>query len=136
VSVCFVDFLTVCRTSLPRWLRLSACMSLLTLRPFFCLSAPVWYVHVCLCVRRHLMRGCEKAHSIAWNPHKMMHLPLQCSILLVRQPGCLNGATGKPAKYLFHEKTGLGEDMSLKTLQCGRKGDGLKLGLCWRVLGR
>mmetsp|Transcript_10368 Transcript_10368/g.26094 ORF Transcript_10368/g.26094 Transcript_10368/m.26094 type:complete len:498 (+) Transcript_10368:73-1566(+) len=85
---------------------------------------------------RHLMNGCQHAHSLAWNPHKMMHLPLQCSVLLVRPPGCLNGVTGKPAAYLFHAKSSLGEDISLKTLQCGRKGDGLKLWLCWRVLGR
>ncbi len=36
---------------------------------------------------RHLMRGCELSDSLAWNPHKLMGLPLQCSAFLTTHKG-------------------------------------------------
>lgn len=42
---------------------------------------------------RHLMKGCELSDSLAWNPHKLMGLPLQCSAFLTTHRGqkCLEG---------------------------------------------
>ncbi len=39
---------------------------------------------------RGLLAGAERADSFAWNAHKMMGVPLQCSALLVRQRGRLD----------------------------------------------
>ena len=36
---------------------------------------------------RHLMKGCELSDSLAWNPHKLMGLPLQCSAFLTTHKG-------------------------------------------------
>lgn len=38
---------------------------------------------------KHLMAGCELADSVAWNPHKMLGIGLQCSCILVKQRGLL-----------------------------------------------
>ena len=38
---------------------------------------------------RHVMKGAEMADSLAWNPHKLMGLPLQCSAFLTRHKGRL-----------------------------------------------
>lgn len=42
--------------------------------------------------QRHIMKGAEKADSVAWNPHKLMGLPLQCSAFLTRHKGVLSSA--------------------------------------------
>ena len=36
---------------------------------------------------RHLVKGCELSDSLAWNPHKLMGLPLQCSAFLTTHKG-------------------------------------------------
>jgi len=82
---------------------------------------------------KHLMKGCERADSISWNPHKMLSVPLQCSVLLVKEHGHLVNMFTKQAEYLFH---GNSMDMSTKTPQCGRKPDAFKLWLCWKRHGR
>ncbi|XP_054610879.1 glutamate decarboxylase 1 isoform X2 [Dunckerocampus dactyliophorus] len=38
---------------------------------------------------RHRMKlqGIERAWSVTWNPHKMMSVPLQCSVMLIKKKG-------------------------------------------------
>ena len=84
---------------------------------------------------RHLMRGCERADSVTWNPHKMMGLPLACSALLVREKGRLAITNAMDADYLFHDSEGSGCDLGDLSLQCGRRVDALKLWLSWQALG-
>ena len=36
---------------------------------------------------RHLMKGSQLSDSLAWNPHKLMGLPLQCSAFLTTHKG-------------------------------------------------
>ena len=33
---------------------------------------------------KHLMKGCSKAHSLAWNAHKMLNIPLTSSIIMIK----------------------------------------------------
>lgn len=98
----------------------------------------------------HKMAGSEHADSIAINPHKMMGTPLTCSFLLGKDMRIFHKANTLPAGYLFH---GSGEDESESpengeqtadeevwdladlTLQCGRRGDSLKLALSWIYYG-
>ena len=85
---------------------------------------------------RHLLQGLDKADSFAWNAHKLMGLPLMCSILLVREKGHLwktNSVSG--TDYIFHDEAYGAHDLGPKSLQCGRKVDTLKLWLSWKYYG-
>jgi sulfinoalanine decarboxylase len=85
---------------------------------------------------RHLMAGVERCDSIAWNPHKMMGIPLQCSAFLVRHPDILKPAHAYGAKYLFQkDKLNANLDTGDKSVQCGRKVDVLKLWMAWALAG-
>jgi glutamate/tyrosine decarboxylase-like PLP-dependent enzyme len=85
---------------------------------------------------RGLLEGLDKADSFTWNAHKLMGLPLICSILLVREQGHLlrtNSVTG--TDYIFHEEAYGALDLGPMSLQCGRKVDALKLWLSWKYYG-
>jgi len=79
--------------------------------------------------------GSHLADSIAINPHKMMGVPLTCSFLLGADMRQFHQSNSMPASYLFHSPglTSREEvyDLADLTLQCGRRGDSLKLYLSW-----
>jgi glutamate/tyrosine decarboxylase-like PLP-dependent enzyme len=107
--------------------------------------------------------GAGLADSIAINPHKMMGVPITCSFLLAKDLRQFHMANTLPAGYLFHGNedgdvpNGAGGDSDLVaeegfrndeeeawkepndladlTLQCGRRGDSLKLFLSWQYYG-
>ncbi|KAG9233005.1 glutamate decarboxylase-like protein-like protein 1 [Amylocarpus encephaloides] len=86
----------------------------------------------------HKMEGSELADSIAMNPHKMLNVPLTCSFLLGPDMQVFHKANTLPAGYLFHsddpDSSAANEevwDLADLTLQCGRRGDSLKLALSW-----
>lgn len=83
---------------------------------------------------RSLLDGVETADSFAWNPHKMMGVPLQASALLVARPGTLAASLDESADYLFQSD---GEDLNPghRSIQCGRRNDALKLWAAWQHLG-
>lgn len=83
---------------------------------------------------RSRLRGIERARSIAWDPHKMMLLPLAAGLLLVRDERVLESAFSQRAPYLFHG--GDGErvwDQGVRSFQCSRRADVIKL---WVALQR
>ena len=84
---------------------------------------------------RHRVRGLERARSLAWDPHKMMLLPLSAGMVLVRDEADLAGAFAQRAPYLFHEAQADGRswDLGPRSFQCSRRGDALKL---WVALQR
>ncbi|CAG8938249.1 unnamed protein product [Penicillium salamii] len=53
---------------------------------------------------RHLIKGSELADSIAFNPHKMLGVPLVCAFLLTNDLRTLWLANQLSAGYLFHDK--------------------------------
>ncbi len=55
---------------------------------------------------RASVAGIHRARSIAWDPHKMMLLPLAASVVLVRDERDLEAAFAQRAPYLFHEGHG------------------------------
>jgi glutamate decarboxylase len=87
--------------------------------------------------QKHKLAGSELADSLAVNPHKMMGVPLTCSFLLAQDLTKFHKANTLPAGYLFHEEQNGGEvwDLADLTLQCGRRGDSLKLALAWIYYG-
>lgn len=77
---------------------------------------------------RHRVRGLSGARSIAWDPHKMMLLPLSAGVVLVREERDLESAFAQRAPYLFHG--GDGErvwDQGVRSFLCSRRADVLKL---------
>ena len=86
---------------------------------------------------KHKMEGAHLADSLAVNPHKMMGVPVTCSFLLGPDLTKFHKANTLPAGYLFHEDNVGGEvwDLADLTLQCGRRGDSLKLALSWIYYG-
>lgn len=89
---------------------------------------------------REGLRGAELADSVAVNPHKMLNVPVTCSFLLGPDVRVFHAANRTDAPYLFHggdddEEDGAADDelwdLADLTLQCGRRGDALKLALAW-----
>lgn len=103
------------------------------------------------------LAGSHLANSLTVNPHKMMNVPVTCSFLLTNDLSVFHRANTLPAGYLFHgpdtsdygveaeaaanlteEKEEEYEevwDLADLTLQCGRRGDSLKLALSWIYYG-
>lgn len=85
---------------------------------------------------KHLMKGAERADSFCWNPHKLLGIPLQCSIVLSKHAGSFMAANSYKADYLFQpDKLDSEADLGDRTIQCGRKSDALKLWLAWKYRG-
>eukprot|EP00746_Dinoflagellata_sp_MGD_P007409 gnl/MRDRNA2_/MRDRNA2_114645_c0_seq1.p1 gnl/MRDRNA2_/MRDRNA2_114645_c0~~gnl/MRDRNA2_/MRDRNA2_114645_c0_seq1.p1 ORF type:complete len:511 (+),score=93.97 gnl/MRDRNA2_/MRDRNA2_114645_c0_seq1:1-1533(+) len=85
---------------------------------------------------RYLMSGVELADSIAWNPHKMSGLTLQCCAFVTKHEHILAKTNGTKAAYLFQpDKLNTDLDSGDKTIQCGRKTDMFKLWLSWKAKG-
>lgn len=94
---------------------------------------------------RHKLDGAEFADSLTVNPHKMLNVPIVCSFLLTNDLSVFKEANTLPAGYLFHggdnpedteEENKEYWDLADLTLQCGRRGDALKLALSWVYYGR
>ncbi len=84
---------------------------------------------------RQLAKGIERAQSIAWDPHKMMLMPLAAGAVLLRDERRLEAAFLQQAPYLFHG-SGTAErrwDQGTRSAQCSRRMDALKL---WVALQR
>ncbi|KAL7797255.1 pyridoxal phosphate-dependent transferase [Trichoderma ceciliae] len=82
------------------------------------------------------MKGSHLADSLTVNPHKMLNAPCTCSLLLGPDMRIFQRANSTAAGYLFHS----GDDdeiwdMADLTLQCGRRGDTLKIALAWLYYG-
>jgi glutamate/tyrosine decarboxylase-like PLP-dependent enzyme len=85
---------------------------------------------------RHLMNGIEKTDSFAWNPHKLMNIPLVCSVLLVKNQDTLyQNITDINTDYIFHDIDAV-EDLGKKSIQCGRRVDAVKLWFAWKYFGK
>jgi L-2,4-diaminobutyrate decarboxylase len=86
---------------------------------------------------RGRLRGIERADSVAWDPHKMMFMPISLGAIFVRDRRHLDSAFQQSAPYLFHPRAGeaRSHDAGRRTLQCSRRFDALKLWLTLRHHG-
>ncbi|KAL7951413.1 pyridoxal phosphate-dependent transferase [Trichoderma barbatum] len=86
--------------------------------------------------QRWKMKGSHLADSLTVNPHKMLNAPVTCSLLLGPDMRIFQQANSTSAGYLFH---GSDDDeiwdLADLTLQCGRRGDTLKVALAWLYYG-
>lgn len=85
--------------------------------------------------RRALLKGIERADSIAFDPHKMMFMPLVAGALLVRQGERLRGAFEQNAPYLFSPVRREVADVGPFTIACSQRFDALKAWLVWKAYG-
>lgn len=81
---------------------------------------------------RPLFNGVELADSIVTNPHKWLFVPVDCSLLFVRDPVLLRRAFSIVPAYLTTTETGVTNLMDYG-VQLGRRFRALKL---WMVLRR
>ena len=79
---------------------------------------------------RHLLDGIELSDSFTWDAHKMMGVPLSCSVVLMRRRDLLSRNYSEAADYLFQADP---DHLNPGTvsLQCGRRNDALKLWAAW-----
>jgi glutamate/tyrosine decarboxylase-like PLP-dependent enzyme len=82
----------------------------------------------------HRVSGIGRARSIAWDPHKMMLMPLTASVVLVRHEADLEAAFSQRAPYLFHAGASARSwDQGLRSFTCSRRIDAFKV---WVALQR
>lgn len=98
-----------------------------------CLGGSVIFSHK----HRNLLNGIQRADSIAWNPHKSLGVPLQCSLFLIKENGLLHQCNSSAATYLFQQDKfyDVSYDMGDKSVQCGRKVDVFKFWLMLKARG-
>ncbi|HWG37912.1 MAG TPA: aminotransferase class I/II-fold pyridoxal phosphate-dependent enzyme [Terriglobales bacterium] len=87
---------------------------------------------------RKLLRGLERADSVAFDPHKMMFMPLAAGCVLVRSGRRLRAAFEQDAPYLFHRRTpsqAAPGDVGPFTIACSQRFDALKIWLVWQAYG-
>ena len=79
--------------------------------------------------------GADYANSITWNPHKMLNVGLQTSLLLIHDRELVTKAHRLGAEYLFPDNKpySSGYDEGDDYLQCGRRVDVLKLWLRFKT---
>ena len=80
---------------------------------------------------RHRLKGIDRARSVAWDPHKMMLMPLQAGVLLVRDAADLDRAYAQKAPYLFHAREE--PDQGTRSFLCSHRADAIKM---WIALQR
>lgn len=83
---------------------------------------------------RDLLKGSHRADSFSWDAHKMMGVPLVCSVVLMREAGRLRGSFNESATYLFQSDEAKLNHGTM-SIQCGRPNDALKLFSAWQHHG-
>jgi L-2,4-diaminobutyrate decarboxylase len=83
---------------------------------------------------RHLVDGLERADSFAWDPHKMLWMPLSFGVILVRDGMWLRRAFEADAPYLFNAERA-SDNLAEMTIQCSRRADAVKLWITLQTAG-
>ena len=83
---------------------------------------------------RHILAGCERADSLVVNPHKWLFVPVDLSVLYVRDLENLRRTFSLGAVYLVAPESGVHNYMDYG-LQLGRRFRALKLWFAMRHLG-
>lgn len=84
---------------------------------------------------RQLLGAIHRADSIAFNPHKLLAVPQQCSLLLTKHPEILEAAHSRKASYLFQKDKFYPANLDVgdKYMQCGRRADAIKFWFMWQA---
>ena len=91
--------------------------------------------------RKQALAGMERAHSLAWDAHKWMFQPVECSALLVRDRHWLSDTFKDTAHFLSdaeaHSKEEIGEELNFmyQGIQLTRYFRALKFWMSLKVFG-
>jgi sulfinoalanine decarboxylase/sulfinoalanine decarboxylase/aspartate 1-decarboxylase len=82
----------------------------------------------------YLLAGIERSDSVAFNAHKMLGVPLSCSMVFAKNKEHLHQSFSNDADYLYQ---GHSDDYNLgkMSIQCGRRNDALKFWTLWKSVG-
>lgn len=83
---------------------------------------------------RALVSGLEQADSFAWDPHKMLWMPLSFGVILVRDGQWLRRAFQADAPYLFHAERA-SDNLGEMAIQCSKRAEAVKLWLTLQIAG-
>jgi glutamate/tyrosine decarboxylase-like PLP-dependent enzyme len=83
--------------------------------------------------RRHLIKGLEKADSLATDAHKWLNVPYDSGLVFVKSKRHLNAAMAASAAYLLEGET---RDPHLFVPEMSRRGRGIEIWAALRSLGR
>ncbi len=84
---------------------------------------------------RALMPGLDEADSIVTNPHKWLFTPMDCSVLLLRDPDALRAAFALAPLAILYERDQGATNLSDYGPQLGRRFRSLKLWFVLRAYG-
>jgi aromatic-L-amino-acid decarboxylase len=84
---------------------------------------------------RHVLDGCERAHSLVVNPHKWMFVPIDCSVLYTRRPDLMKRAFSLVPEYLTSAEGDTARNLMDYGVSLGRRFRALKLWFVIRYFG-
>jgi aromatic-L-amino-acid decarboxylase len=84
---------------------------------------------------RHVLDGCERAHSLVVNPHKWMFVPMDCSVLFTRRPDLMKRAFSLVPEYLTTAEDDKARNLMDYGVSLGRRFRALKLWFVLRYFG-
>jgi len=84
-------------------------------------------------LRKHI-DGSELTDSFSFNAHKMLSVPLSCSIIVVKDKSRLYESFSNDASYLYQTSEDDYNPGKI-SMQCGRRNDTLKLWTIWKSIG-
>ncbi|HUP88319.1 MAG TPA: pyridoxal-dependent decarboxylase [Longimicrobiales bacterium] len=84
---------------------------------------------------KHIMNGCERAHSLVVNPHKWMFVPLDCSVLYSLRPDLVKRAFSLIPDYLITAEDASARNLMDYGVALGRRFRALKLWFVMRYYG-
>ncbi len=86
--------------------------------------------------KRHILKGCERAHSFVFNPHKWLFVPIDFSAFYTREPETLKRAFSLVPEYLRTAEDSEVENLMDYGIQLGRRFRALKMWFVLRYFGR
>ena len=83
---------------------------------------------------KNLMKGIKLSDSFAINAHKMLGVPISCSMIFTKNKKHMYNSFSSEADYLYQ---GDADDLNpgLLSLQCARTNDALKFWTLWKSIG-
>ena len=85
---------------------------------------------------KDFFEGLNQTDSFTWDAHKLMNIPLMCSVILVKEKGTLHSnIIDANTDYIYHNLDGI-DDLGKKSIQCGRRVDAVKLWFAWKYFGK
>lgn len=84
---------------------------------------------------REVLDGCDRANSLVVNPHKWMFVPVDCSVLYVRDPEVVRRAFSVLPEYLVTPEGSIATNLMDYGPALGRRFRSLKLWMVLRTFG-